>query len=143
MSFDLKLINGDIVLGSNSDLSIVENGEKLTQDILKIVTTELGANKRFPWYGCPITQSLIGQVFDTIFLQSVGTNQLRFSITNLERLQKEQNRSNQLVTAQEQIGAIQKIDVFQNEIDPRFFNINLEVLSKAFRRVPMSFSVSL
>ena len=143
MSFDLKLEQGDIRLNDANDLATVENGEKLTQDILKIVTTQLGANKRFPWYGCPITQSMIGRAFDSIFIQTVSTNQLRFSITNLERLQKEQLRTDQVVTAQEQISTLQNVSINQNKIDPRFFNIDLIVLSKAFRRVPASFSVTL
>ena len=143
MSFDLKLQQGDIQISTSNDLAIVENGEKLIQDVLKIVTTQLGANQRFPWYGCPISQSMIGTAFDSIFVQTVATNQLRFSITNLQRLQKEQLRTDQMVTDQEQIAAMQNANISQNTIDPRFYNIDLEILSKAFRRIPASFSVTL
>ena len=143
MSFDLKLEQGDLRISGTSDLAIVENGEKLTQDVLKIVTTQLGSNKRFPWYGCPLTQSMIGRAFDSVFISSVASNQLRFSITNLQRLQQEQLANDQIVTKQEQIAAIQNLGVNQNAIDPRFFNIDLIVLSKAFRRVEASFSVTL
>jgi len=143
MSFDLKLEQGDIQISAESDLAIVENGEKLTQDVLKVVTTQLGANKRFPWYGCPLTQSMIGRAFDSVFISSVASNQLRFSITNLQRLQQEQITNDQVVTNQEQIAAVQNLSVNQNPIDPRFFNIDLTVLSKAFRRVNASFSVTL
>lgn len=143
MSFDLKLSQGDIQIGSNADLATVENGDKLRQDVLKVVTTQIGANQRFPWYGCPISQSMIGRAFDSVFINTVATNQLRFSITNLQRLQQEQLRTDQLVTDQEQIAAVQNVSVRQNEIDPRFYNIDLDVLSKAFRRVQASFSVSI
>jgi len=143
MSFDLKLEQGDIRIGSNGDIATVENGEKLTQDLLKILTTEIGANSFFPAYGSPITQSMIGRAFDQVFFKSIADSQLRFSVANLQRLQAEQMKNNQVVTAQEQIAAIQSVDVNQNDIDPRFFNINLVVVSKAFRRVPASFSVSL
>lgn len=143
MSFDLKLEQGDIRLSGSSDLATVENGEKLTQDVLKIVTTQLGANKRFPWYGCPLTQSMIGRAFDSVFINSIASNQLRFSITNLQRLQQEQLTNDQIVTKQEQIAAVQNLGVNQNTIDPRFFNIDLTVLSKAFRRVQASFSVTI
>ena len=143
MSFDLKLEQGDIQISAESDLAIVENGDKLTQDVLKVVTTQLGANKRFPWYGCPLTQSMIGRAFDSVFISSVASNQLRFSITNLQRLQQEQITNDQVVTNQEQIAAVQNLSVNQNPIDPRFFNIDLTVLSKAFRRVNASFSVTL
>src|ERR1039458_5609818 len=39
MSFDLKLINGDLVI-QNGELQTVTNSEKLIQDILKICLTE-------------------------------------------------------------------------------------------------------
>lgn len=142
MSFDLKLINGGISIGPNGDVAIVENGEKLVQDVLKICTTLLGANSRYPWYGSPISQSLIGRAFDKVFLQSVGSNQLKFSIANLQRLQAEQLKQDQMITAQEQIAAIQNVSVQQNNVDPRFFSVDLIVLSKAFRRIPISFSVA-
>lgn len=143
MSFDLKLEQGDLQIGSNADLATVENGEKLTQDVLKILSTQIGSNNRFPWYGSPLTQSMIGRAYDSVFVQSVATNQIRFSITNLQRLQTEQLRSDQYVTPQEQIAALQNISVEQNTVDPRFFSIDLIVLSKAFRRVQASFSVTL
>ena len=143
MSFDLKLEQGDIRIGANGDVATVENGEKLTQDLLKILTTEIGANSFFPAYGSPISQSMIGRAFDKVFFQSIANSQLRFSVSNLQRLQAEQLKQDQIVTAQEQIAAIQSVNVDQNTIDPRFFNIDLVVISKAFRRVPASFSVSL
>lgn len=142
MSFDLKLENGTINFGSNGDLKIVRDSEKLEQDLLKICMTQIGSNKKFPWYGSPISQSMIGRAFDTIFIQSVGSNQLRFAITNLQRLQLQQLSSDQMVTPQEQIASIEGVRVDQNQIDPRFFNIDISVLSKAFRRVRAQFSAS-
>ena len=143
MSFDLKLEQGDLRVGPDADVATVEGGEKLTQDIYKILTTEIGANRMFPAYGSPITQTMVGRAFDAVFFQSTASSQLRFSVTNLQRLQNEQLKSDQIVTAQEQIAAVQGVSVHQNEIDPRFFNINLTVISKAFRRVNASFSVTL
>ena len=143
MSFDLKLEQGDLQLSTESDLNTVENGDKLTQDILKIVTTQIGSSPLHPWYGCPITQSLIGRAFDEVFVDTAATNQLRFSLSNLEKLQKEQMRTDQLVTAQEHIGAIQNVAVRRNPIDPRFFTVEVAVISKAFRRVFTDFTVTL
>lgn len=139
MSFDLKLVNGDLKIGSNADLATVQDGEKLTQDILKIVTTDLGANVRFPWYGCPISQSMIGRAFDQLFIKTQFTNQLRFAVNNLQKLQAEQLKSDQYVTPMEHIASIQNLLIDRNTIDPRFFNIDLVVLSKAFRRVEARF----
>lgn len=142
MSFDLKLQNGDLKLSETNDLQKVENSDKLIQDILKIISTDLGANKKFPYYGCPISKSMVGRAFDTIFVQSIATSQLTYSITTLQRAQKEQAKSQNL-TPQESIAAIQHVNIIQNAIDPRFYNIDLDILNKAFRRVSASFGVRL
>ena len=143
MSFDLKISQGDLRLSETRDLAIVENSEKLTQDVLKIVTTPIGGNPFFPWYGSPIEQSLVGTSFETQFVAAVATNQLRTSLENLQSLQKEQLKTAQLVTPQESIAAVQDINVHRNTIDPRFFRLTITVLSKAFRRVQTSLQISL
>lgn len=142
MSFDLKILQGDLQIGSNRDLAKVENTEKLVQDILKIVLTPLGGNPFFPWYGSPIDQSLIGTAFDEVFINQVARSQLRTSLETLQNMQKEQLRMQpQLITPQEQIAAVQDITVHRNTVDPRFFSIFIGVLSKAFRRVETSVDV--
>jgi hypothetical protein len=139
MSFDLKLFGGDLVI-QNGDLAIVEDTDKLTQDILKLVSTQLGSNPFFPAYGSPISQALIGTT-DIDFAQDVATQQLRASIERLKDLQQDQIKNNQIVTAEEQISAIQNVFVTQARDDPRYYFVNLTVINKAFRSVPISFAV--
>ena len=141
MSFDLKIQDGDLKIGSNGDLQQVRDTNKLVQDILKIISTQIGSNPFFPWYGSPITKSLLGRSFDYKFVSSIATQQLRSTLETLQKLQKDQIRRNQIVTPQEQLAAIQKVLVERNIVDPRFYTIVLTVLSKAFSRVevPMSF----
>jgi len=143
MSFDLKLKQGDLAIGSDGDLAIVENSEKLTQEVLKILTTRIGANPFFPWYGSPIDKSLIGNAFEERFVAAVASNQVRGSLENLQRLQEEELKKGVLITPQEQIAAIQDIDVRRNTVDPRFYSLTLTVLSKAFTRVNTNLTVSL
>lgn len=142
MSFDLKLMNGDLSVGTNGDLAIVENTDKLIQDVLKILSTQLGANPFIPWYGCPITKSLIGQSYEDTFVTNIASGQLETSINMLQKLQKEQLRNNQLVSASEQIAAIQNIFVDRNPIDPRFYSVNVNILTKAFTSVPVDMEIS-
>jgi len=143
MSFDLRVKDGDLALGSNRDLATVENSEKLVQDVLKLISTPIGSNPFFPWYGSPIERSLIGTPFETNFIESIATQQLKSSLETLQNLQKEQLKQFQLVTPQEQIAAVQDITVQRNTIDPRFFRILITVLSKAFRQVQTSLTVRL
>ena len=140
MSFDLKLFNGDLVL-RDGDFDIVEDSDKLVQDVLKLVSTQLGSNPFFPAYGSPISQALIGTAFEQEFIENVATQQLRASIERLQQQQLEQIRQNQVVTPEEQIAAIEDVRVSQARNDPRYYLINLTVISKAFQRVPIEFAV--
>lgn len=139
MSFDLKLFGGDLVI-QNGDFAVVEDQDKLVQDILKLVSTQLGSNPFFPGYGSPISQALIG-TSELSFSQDVATQQLRASLERLRELQQQQMKNNQIVTPQEQIAAIQDISVTQAEDDPRYYFVNFTVINKAFQAVPVSFAV--
>lgn len=143
MSFDLKIQDGDLVIASNGDLGTVENTEKLVQDVLKIVSTQIGANPFFPWYGSPITKSLVGRPYDTNFISSIASQQLRATLERLQALQRDQLKTSQVVTPREQIAAISRVQVDRNITDPRFFKIVLTVLSKAFLQVPIELGITL
>jgi hypothetical protein len=142
MSFDLKLESGDLkISNSNHDLVTVTDTEKLVQDILKIISTPIGGNPFFPWYGSPISSSLVGTAFDTVFIANMASVQLKNSVETLQNLQKTQLNYSQIVTPQEQIAAVQNVNINRNSNDPRFFSIVLTVLSKAFRQVPISLQI--
>ena len=141
MSFDLKLFGGDLVI-KNGDFETVEDSDKLVQDILKLVSTQLGSNPFFPAYGSPISQAMIGSVFEREFAEDIATQQLRASLERLQDLQRDQIRQNQIVTPSEQIAAIENVRVSQAQNDPRYYIVNLTVISKAFQRVPVQFAVT-
>lgn len=141
MSFDLKISNRDLVIGNDSDLQIVENSEKLVQDLLKISLTPLGSNKFYPMFGSAIGGSLIGSPLDVTFSSSVASSQLRNSIETLQKLQQAQANI-QLVTASEIIAAIQQITIERNIVDPRFFSIVIKVFTRALSSVSTGFNMS-
>ena len=140
MSFDLKLFNGDLVF-KNGDLDTVEDTPKLVQDVLKLVSTELGSNPFWPGYGSPIGQTMIGSSYDQEFIQDVATSQLQQSLQQLQTTQFDQLKQNQIVTPDEQIAAFQNIQVSRAADDPRYYIVSLTVISKAFQRIPISFTV--
>jgi len=140
MSFDFRIINGDMKIGSNGDLDIVEDSEKLIQEILKIAHTPLGSNIFYPWYGSPISQSLIGNALDLEFVTTVASNQLQTSLENLQRLQQKQALE-QRVTPFEQLAAVKNVSITRNQIDPRFFSVVINVITKALSTVTTQFSV--
>jgi hypothetical protein len=141
MSFDFKIIDGDLRVGSDGDLTKVEDTEKLIQEILKIAHTPLGSNLFYPWYGSPISKSLIGNVLDMEFLSSVATSQLQTSLETLQRLQKQQALE-QRVTPFEQLTAIQNIGITRNQVDPRFFSVVISVITRALSVATTQFSIT-
>jgi hypothetical protein len=121
-------------------LAIVEDADKLVQDILKLVSTQLGSNPFFPGYGSPISQILIG-TSDISLSEEMATHQLKASIERLKDLQQDQIKHNQIVTPQEQIAVIRDVSIRQARDDPRYYYVNLTVINKAFQSVPVSFAV--
>lgn len=142
MSFDLQIKNGDLQIGSNGDVAQVFDTEKLVQDILKILLTQIGANTFFPWYGSPLTTSVIGNVLDEPFLESVATGQVRNGIEMIQKLQREQSK-NQRITAAETIAAIRDVRVIRNLMDPSVYEVRVSVLTKSLRTTTTSFNVTL
>ena len=143
MSFDLKIVDGDLAIGADGDLAKVENTEKLIQDVLKLALTPAGANPFFPWYGSHISKSLIGSSFDLTFLGPMASQQLRNALEIIQTLQKIQSNSGQFVSASELLAAIQEVYVEQNQTDPRYFKVSIKILTKEMTSFTTSFDVTL
>lgn len=143
MSFDLKILDGDLKIGNDGDLQQVNNTEKLSQDILKMISTPLGGNVFFPWYGSPVTNILIGSALDTKFLYEASKNQITTSLNRLQELQRVQSQSYQKTTPSEMIGAVKDILLERNQSDPRYFRLIITVLNKAFTDVSAELDVTL
>lgn len=141
MSYDFRITNGEWATGQDSDLSKVVDTEKLIQDVLKIAVTPLGSNSSAPWYGSLIAKTAIGSSFDPDFFSTMAEGQLQNSLKTLMSIQQKQN-SIQLLTAAEQIAAIQSVSVDKNSVDPRFVTAQMNILSKALTIVSPKFQFS-
>lgn len=141
MSFDLKIINGDLVM-KNGDLRKVEDSEKLIQDILKILLTEVGSNPNHPYYGSSISKSLIGSALDKNLLTQISESQIKNCLDVLKKLQEDQVKSFKFVTADEQIQQISSIKITKNISDPRYYDITIKAISKGRKPITSEFSIS-
>jgi hypothetical protein len=141
MSFDLKIIDGDLVL-SNGKLKTVTDSEKLTQDILKICLTTAGSNPIHPWYGSFISRTIVGNPNYTSILVQISKSQLNTALQNLKELQDIQIISFQRISADEQIAAISDISIIRNNLDPRLFDVIIRVTTKGLKPISTNFSVS-
>ena len=142
MSFDLKILNGDLVIDTDADLAIVENSDKLIQDVLKMLMTPLGSNIFFNWYGSILAGTMIGSPFDGNFIASMAQNQIQSSLETIQNLQKEQ-ATKQIVSPSELLAAIKSVNVVRNQIDPTFFTISLALLTKNLTIANTTFNVTL
>lgn len=141
MSFDIAIKDGDIAIGTNGDLQQIQNTPKLVQDMLKMVITPLGSNFFHPWYGSPISKSLIGTSLDMTFISTIAEGQLSNALQTLQKLQNIQ-ASYQVVSPSEQIAAIQQVSVVRNPVDPRYFTITIQVIAKDLSTPSAQFSLN-
>jgi hypothetical protein len=141
MSFDLKIVNGDLVINQGS-LQTVTDSEKLIQDILKICLTDVGGNPLHPSYGSFLARSVVGSAQQTNVIVSIASSQINTCLTNLQHLQQLQLKSFQKVSADEQIAAITGISVLRSAFDPRLFNVKISCLTKGFQPVTTAFTIS-
>lgn len=129
MSFDIKLLKNDIAIGQDGQLRIVSDNEKLRQDIVKILLTELGENKYHPAYGSRVGSIEIGHVPDQEELEIDLSSSAETSVRRLIALQRAQSRR-QYLTPGETIVDIASIDVERDLLDPRMYNIFISVLTQ-------------
>lgn len=141
MSFDLKIIQGDLVI-KNGGLQQVIDSEKLIQDILKICLTTAGTNPIHPWYGSFLSRTIVGNPMDTKMLLNISKSQLNSALENLKNLQDLQLKSFQAITADEQLGAVLDISVSRNSVEPRLFDITIKALTKGLKPITTAFRVS-
>ena len=141
MSFDLKIIQGDLVI-KNGDFQQVIDSEKLIQDILKICLTTAGTNPLHPWYGSFLSRTIVGNPMSSKMLAQISKSQLNSALENLKSLQDLQIKSFQPVTADEQLGAILDISVIRNSVEPRLFDITVKALTKGLKPITTAFRVS-
>lgn len=141
MSFDLKIINGDLVINSGQ-LQTVVDSELLIQSILKICLTEVGSNVFHPSYGSFLSRSVVGSALQQDVIVQVAQSQLNTCLQNLQILQQIQVKSLQKVSADEQLGAILGVSVVRNQNDPRLYSITISALTKGFKPITTAFNLS-
>jgi len=126
LSFDVKILNGDISIGQDGDFAIVVNSAKLVQDVIKFVTTDQGSSKFHPQIGSLISERLVGKVLTPENTTTVLQGSVQEAIVMLQKLQKQQAQS-QILSPAETIVSIQDISVTRDKIDPRQLNVILKI----------------
>lgn len=129
MSFDLKIIGGDLSIGPTGDILLVYDNDKLKQDIIKILLTKPGDNKFHSYYGSNVGMLEIGYAADEDFLMMDLESSVEQALRTLMRLQQNQGRS-QYLTPGEIIADIVSVSSERDFTDPRLYNIYISVLTQ-------------
>lgn len=140
MSFDFQLLNNDLQLTVDGKVKTVSNHDKLKQDILKIILTPLGSQKLHPWYGCDVTERVIGNNLPKGLLVEEIQMTLSEGLERLKTLQKSQ-ATYQKVTPSELILSIEEIRVEENPADKRQIFVTVVVLTRQFTQLSETFSI--
>jgi len=141
MSFDLKIVSGDLVITQGKIKTVVDS-EKLIQDMLKMALTTAGSNPIHPWYGSFISRTLVGNPNYSGVLVQIAKSQLTTAMQNLKDLQEIQIKSYQRISADEQIAAISDISIIHSQSDPRLFDVIIKALTKGLKPITTAFTVS-
>jgi 2',3'-cyclic-nucleotide 2'-phosphodiesterase (5'-nucleotidase family) len=126
MSFDLRLNSGDIVLGADADFAIVTDGDKLVQDVIKMVVTPAGSNRFQQAIGSLINKRLVGKVLTAQNTITVLQSSVQETLLLLQKLQKQQAQTQTLSPA-ETLVQINSIDVQRDSVEPRQLNVVLKI----------------
>lgn len=89
MSYDLQLNNGDLVIDSVGDILVVENYDKLYQDLLRLAKTSRGDNKFDPDEGCGI-YDLLGHVIPRDLAEGILGKEVYYGIQHMIEQQNTQ-----------------------------------------------------
>lgn len=126
MSFDLKIQNGDLSIGSDGDVNFVIGNQKVLQEIKKIILTDIGENRFHPFYGSKVGALSVGSIVDYNFLSSELKRSVAESINNLMRLKESQSRF-QALNPSEVIISLDQVSAERDLVDPRVWSIFISV----------------
>jgi hypothetical protein len=140
MSFDLRVLDGDISFDPQGNLEIVANTDKLAQDVVKMLNTSKGSNPFDPSYGTTLTEQSIGTIPDGHIIATKVEQEIN---SNLEKLMAEQAtlRSRQVMTRSEMLAQVASVNVARDDFDPRQYNVIVEVLARDLAPLTFEFVV--
>lgn len=130
MSFDVKIVSGDIALDSSGGLQKIENVDKLLQDALKIVLSDKGDNKYHSEYGSDVNALSVGT---PILDNWISSNKVQQSVVNalqiLASYQLQQTKW-QTTSLSELLFDIEGIYVEINKYEPRQLDVTVFLITQ-------------
>jgi hypothetical protein len=131
MATTFRMVDGDIFFDVNGRLEAIEGFDKVSQDLAEVQLTNLDVDRD---YGCELV------LVDASPSFNIGESQVTtYVLDAVDRLRALQ-RSNRFTTLQEEISAIESIQVYKN--DQTEITYGLAVLTSAGPSLESSVSLS-
>lgn len=140
MSFDLKIVKGDIAIDPSGDVRIVFDNDKIRQDIIKILLTRPNENKFHTYYGSEVGALQIGHFSDEELLELDLQSAAEEAVRKIIALQKSQSRY-QVLSPGEIIVDIADISIGRDTNDPRLYNIFISVITQELTTVTENLAI--
>ncbi len=140
MSFDFALVNNDLKIQTDGTMKTVKDTEKLRQDIVKIIITQLGSNRFHSWYGCSVSDDIIGKELPVNMMEMDIKSSVTQSLDRLRVLQTQQ-LTGQKVSMAELIHIIGEVVSYRSLDDPREVKIQATVYSKRLTEISEEFTL--
>ena len=134
MSFDLKIKNGELSIGNSGALDTVSGNNKIRQDIVKILLTNIGENRFHSRYGSDLGAFKIGNVSDQTMIELDLKRSVEEAIRYIMFLQKNQSKY-QVLSLSEIILEIVDIRTERDSSDPRLYNIYISILTQKLDKI--------
>jgi len=134
MSFDLKIKNGDLSIGDSGALDVVSGNNKIRQDIVKILLTNIGENRFHSRYGSDLGAFKIGDISDQTMIELDLKRSVEEAIRYIMFLQKNQSKY-QVLSLSEIILEIVDIKTERDSGDPRLYNIYISILTQKLDQI--------
>ena len=126
MSYDLKLTDGDFVIDTQGDVIVLEDYDKLEQDLLRLIHTSPGDNSFDASEGIG-AYDLLGKVIPRDINETILGKQVYFGLQHMIQQQATQGLT-QYVSPKEQIATVEGIILRKAEIKVLNFEIVLTTL---------------
>lgn len=143
MSFDIRVIEGDISLGAGGDVDRVMNSDKLAQDVIKVLNTPIGSSPLNLNYGSTLTIEQVGEpIINPGAVVARTTAAIQQALEQLIAMQ-DQQRSFQRITDAETIVDFESPLVEQDSVEPRQFNIVVNAISRDLTPITIALVIRL
>lgn len=137
MSYDLQLSDGDVVIDTQGDITVIEEYSKLNQDLYRIMLTSRGDNKFDANEGCGV-YDLLGQTMPRELGESVLGKDIYIGVQYMISQQNAQALL-QTLSPYEQIFSLDGIVV--NKLSIKSISFNLLITTVQGSRVAFAYNV--